>query len=83
MRDCAARSAARTTCSPADQFRDLGDCIIPAAIIPMYTPEEAIEEWSSAVRQLGYKVVMLGGLIRQAGRQGQREPARALPVGLE
>src|SRR4030095_15291852 len=28
----------------ADQFRGLQDRIIPAAIIPMYTPEEAIEE---------------------------------------
>ena len=28
----------------ADQFRELDDRMIPAAIIPMYTPEEAIEE---------------------------------------
>jgi len=28
----------------ADQFRGLEDRVIPAAIIPMYTPEEAIEE---------------------------------------
>ena len=33
----------------ADQFRPLGDRIIPAAIIPMYTPEEAIEELEFAV----------------------------------
>src|SRR5262245_35506917 len=49
----------------ADQFRGLGDRIIPAAIVPMYTPEEAIEEMEFAVRQLGYKVVMLGGLMRR------------------
>jgi predicted TIM-barrel fold metal-dependent hydrolase len=49
----------------ADQFRELGDRIIPAAIIPMYTPEEALEELEFAVRQLGYKVVMLGGLMRR------------------
>ncbi len=48
-----------------DQFRPYGDRIIPAAIIPMYTPEEAIEELEFASRQLGYKVVMMGSLIRR------------------
>jgi predicted TIM-barrel fold metal-dependent hydrolase len=49
----------------ADQFRGLEDRIIPAAIIPVYTPEEAIEEIEYAVRQLGYKVLMVGGLMRR------------------
>jgi predicted TIM-barrel fold metal-dependent hydrolase len=49
----------------ADQFRGLGDRVIPAAIIPMYTPEEAIEELEFAVIQLGYKVAMIGGLMRR------------------
>jgi predicted TIM-barrel fold metal-dependent hydrolase len=48
-----------------DQFRPYSDRIIPAAIIPMYTPEEAIEELEFASRQLGYRVVMLGSLIRR------------------
>src|SRR5881296_614962 len=49
----------------ADQFRGLEDRIIPAAIIPMYTPEEAIEELEFASKQLGYKVMMVGGLMRR------------------
>jgi len=49
----------------ADQFRGLEDRVIPAAIIPMYTPEEAIEELEFASRQLGYKVMMVGGLMRR------------------
>jgi predicted TIM-barrel fold metal-dependent hydrolase len=49
----------------AEQFRPFGDRIIPAAIIPMYSPEEAIEELEFASRQLGYKVVMAGSLIRR------------------
>ncbi len=49
----------------ADQFRALEDRIMPAAIIPMYTPEEAIEELEYAVHQLGYKVAMFGGLMRR------------------
>src|SRR5262245_53295879 len=51
--------------STMDQFRPLADRIVPAAIIPMYTPDEAIEELEFAVRQLGYKVVMIGGLMRR------------------
>jgi hypothetical protein len=31
----------------------------------MYTPEEALEELEFAVRQLGYKVAMVGGLMRR------------------
>ncbi len=49
----------------ADQFRGLGDRVIPAAIIPMYTPDEAIEELEFASKQLGYKVMMVGGLMRR------------------
>jgi predicted TIM-barrel fold metal-dependent hydrolase len=49
----------------SDQFRGLGDRVIPAAIIPMYTPEEALEELEFAVTQLGYKVVMIGGMMRR------------------
>jgi predicted TIM-barrel fold metal-dependent hydrolase len=49
----------------AEQFRGLGDRVIPAAIIPMYTPEEALEELEFAVTQLGYKVAMVGGLMRR------------------
>jgi predicted TIM-barrel fold metal-dependent hydrolase len=49
----------------ADQFRGLADRIIPAAIIPMYTPEEALEELDFASGQLGYKVMMVGGLMRR------------------
>src|SRR6266446_1844482 len=49
----------------ADQFRKHSDRIMPAAIIPMYTPEEAIEELEYASHELGYKVMMLGGLMRR------------------
>jgi predicted TIM-barrel fold metal-dependent hydrolase len=49
----------------AEQFRPYSDRITPAAIIPMYSPDEAIEELEFASRQLGLKVVMMGGLIRR------------------
>jgi len=49
----------------ADQFRGLGDRLTPAAVIPMYTPHEAIEELEFAVKTLGFKVAMLGSLARR------------------
>jgi predicted TIM-barrel fold metal-dependent hydrolase len=49
----------------ADQFRPCADRILPAAIIPMYTPEEALEELEFAVSQLGYRVIMVGALMRR------------------
>src|SRR5437879_7018409 len=48
-----------------DQFREYGDRIIPAAIIPMYTPEAACGELEFASRQLSYQLVMLVSLIRR------------------
>jgi predicted TIM-barrel fold metal-dependent hydrolase len=44
----------------ADYFRDLSDRMTPAAIIPMHTPEEAIEELEFVTRELGSKVGMFG-----------------------
>jgi predicted TIM-barrel fold metal-dependent hydrolase len=49
----------------AEQFRPYSDRIIPAAIIPMYSPEEAVEELEFVSKQLGLRVVMMGSLIRR------------------
>src|SRR5258708_10595772 len=49
----------------ADYFRDLSDRLTPAAVIPMYTPDEAIEELEFVTRQLGSKVGMFGSGIRR------------------
>ncbi len=60
----ARRAAARAyNIVTAEYFRPFADRMIPAAIIPMHTPEEAIEELEFAVGQLGYKVAMLGSLM--------------------
>ncbi len=45
----------------AEYFAKLGDRLIPAAVIPMHTPEEAIAELDFVTRQLGAKVAMFGG----------------------
>lgn len=49
----------------ADYFRDFSDRLTPVAVIPMHTPEEAIEELEHVKYQLGLKVVMLGSMIRR------------------
>ena len=49
----------------ADQFRELGDRIAPAAVIPMHTPQEAIEELEFVGKTLGFKVAMLASLQRR------------------
>ena len=50
----------------ADYFRDLSDRLTPAAVIPMHTPDEAIEELEFVTKQLGSKVGMFGSGIRRA-----------------
>ena len=57
----------------ADQYRDYADRITPAAVIPMYTPAEAIDELEYAVRTLGSKAVMLGHPIRRPIPEVQRK----------
>jgi len=47
----------------AEYFRDLGDRMTPAAVIPVHTPDEAIEELEYCTRQLGSKVAMFGSLV--------------------
>ena len=50
----------------ADYFRSLSDRMTPAAIIPMHTPDEAIEELEFVTKQLGSKVGMFGsGMARR------------------
>jgi predicted TIM-barrel fold metal-dependent hydrolase len=47
----------------AEYFAGVSDRMTPAAVIPMHSPEEAVEELEHAVTQLGLKVVLLGSLI--------------------
>src|ERR1700680_122939 len=47
----------------ADYFSKLSDRLTPAAVIPMHTPEEAIEELEFVTTQLGAKVGMFGSSV--------------------
>lgn len=42
----------------AEMFKDVGHRMTPAAVIPMHTPDEAIEELEFAVKELGFKAAM-------------------------
>jgi predicted TIM-barrel fold metal-dependent hydrolase len=44
----------------ADVFGDYADRLCPVAVIPMYTPDEAIDELEFAVTQRGFRAVMIG-----------------------
>jgi predicted TIM-barrel fold metal-dependent hydrolase len=51
-------------CFNAELFRPFRDRMTPAAILPMYSPTEAIAELEYAVNKLGLKVGMIGHVIR-------------------
>jgi len=56
----------------AELFRTLRDRFEPAALIPMVTPEEAVDEINFAVQELGYKSVLLHGYAeRPVGTSGE------------
>ncbi|HXH09798.1 MAG TPA: amidohydrolase family protein [Alphaproteobacteria bacterium] len=52
-------------CMNAEMFRPYAHRIAPAAVVPVYTPQEAIEEATFAVRELGMKVVMISNHVRR------------------
>ncbi|MFN0089093.1 MAG: amidohydrolase family protein [Acidimicrobiales bacterium] len=47
----------------AERFAPFADRLTPAAVIPMFTPEEALAELDHAVLELGLKAVMMGSLV--------------------
>ena len=62
----------------AEYFRDLSDRLTPAAVIPMYTPDEAIAELDFVTKELGSKVGMFGsGIARRLKIAEDVDPALA------
>ena len=58
----------------AEYFGKLSDRLTPAAVIPMFTPEEAIEELEFCVKQLGAKVGMFGNAARRMAKAKDVDP---------
>jgi predicted TIM-barrel fold metal-dependent hydrolase len=46
-----------------EMFGKYSDRVTPVAVIPMHTPEEAVEELDHAIGDLGLKAIMMGSLI--------------------
>src|SRR5262250_1179742 len=57
----------------AEMFRPFADRMTPAAVVPVHTPQEAIEEATYAVRELGLKVVMIANHVRRSVPAAARE----------
>ena len=66
----------------ADFYRETSDRLTPAAIIPMHTPEEAIEELEHAVNVLGLKAVVIAGHVRRPVPALAREHPELATSGL-
>ncbi|HJN03862.1 MAG TPA: amidohydrolase family protein [Alphaproteobacteria bacterium] len=61
----------------ADVYAGHGTRMTPAAVIPMHTPKEAIEESEFAVRELGLKTVMIAGTVTRAVAHARRRAPEA------
>jgi len=55
----------------AEVYRDYADRLTPAAHIPMHTPEEALAELEHAVTELGFKAIMINGLVHRPVGTGE------------
>ncbi len=51
-----------------EMYADVGDRLRPVAVIPTYTPQEAIEELEFAVLELGHKAIHIGTELRGPAR---------------
>jgi predicted TIM-barrel fold metal-dependent hydrolase len=56
----------------ADLFRPYADRLTPVAVVPRRTPQEAIDELTYAVRELGFKVVMINGTVHRRSESNER-----------
>ena len=64
-------------------FREYADRMVPVAVIPMHTPQEAIEELEYAVQTIGLKAVMMAGHVVAPDPDGGADLAKlpATPSG--
>ena len=64
----------------ADIYRPYADRITPVAAIPLYDPQEGVEELEFAVRELGFKVALITGSVRRPIKAlADRYPAKDHP----
>ncbi|GMU79419.1 MAG: hypothetical protein AMXMBFR46_22110 [Acidimicrobiia bacterium] len=69
----------------AEVYAEHADRLVPVAIIPSYTPDEAIAELDFAVGELGLRAVLIGGLVLRyaPGHDGDRAARWVDALGLD
>ncbi|MBT3990058.1 MAG: amidohydrolase family protein [Rhodospirillaceae bacterium] len=68
----------------ADMFKDVGDRMRPVAVIPTFTPEEAITELEFAVNELGHKAIMVGTeVMRPVEGAGPEAPFKTGSIAID
>jgi predicted TIM-barrel fold metal-dependent hydrolase len=69
----------------AECFGEYADRLLPVAVVPNYTPEEALAELDHAVGVLGLKPVLFGGLVLRTapGHDGDRAARWVDGLGLD
>jgi predicted TIM-barrel fold metal-dependent hydrolase len=69
----------------AELYADYSDRLRPVAVIPSYTPDEALVELEHAVVELGHRAVLIGGLVFRypPGREGDRAARWVDALGLD
>ncbi len=56
----------------SDLYRPFADRMTPVAVVPRRTPKEAIDEATFAVKQLGFKAVMINGTVHRRSETNER-----------
>ena len=69
----------------AEMYAEHSDRLLPVAIVPSYTPDEAIAELEYAVGELGLRAVLMGGLVLRyaPGHEGDRAARWVDALGLD
>jgi predicted TIM-barrel fold metal-dependent hydrolase len=69
----------------AECYGGLADRLLPVAVVPNYTPEEALAELEHAVVELGLRPVLFGGLVLRPapGHDGDRAARWVDGLGLD
>jgi predicted TIM-barrel fold metal-dependent hydrolase len=57
----------------ADMFKGMSDRLAPVALIPMHKPEEAVAELEFAVRELGFKAIVMNCMVQRPAPQLVKE----------
>jgi predicted TIM-barrel fold metal-dependent hydrolase len=67
----------------ADQMEGLSDRLLPVAVIPSVTPEEAVEELDYAVGELGYRAALVGSFAPRRFENGDENAVWIDALGLD